>query len=183
MTQYFFDVSDIVTYIREHRSVTGIQRAAVQIIAQAVRHAPQGAVFLSFYHPVKKAYLACPAPALLDALETFDTQALAATFGVRLKAPPIPDVFLQRYQDQPYKQAVHVVRMRLAGWRGKPRYFDRRGLDFRRWQQLYGRARTPSKQVETRPFADLCRPGDALCGLGAIWGRGKVLSAFQKAAL
>jgi glycosyltransferase involved in cell wall biosynthesis len=181
MTQYFFDVSDIVTYIREHRSVSGIQRAAVHIIAQGVRQAPSGAVFLSFYHPVKKAYLTCPAPDLIEALEAFDTQALAAAFGVRLKPAPIPDFFLERYRDHPLKQALHILRMRLAGWRGQSRYFDRRGLDFRRWQRLYG-PRHAAKRVEMRPFKDVAQPGDALCGLGAIWGRGKVLSAFQRAA-
>lgn len=181
MTQTFFDVSDILTYIREHRSVSGIQRAAVQIIAQAVRLAPEGTVFLSFYHPVKKSYLTCPAADLIEALTAFDTQSLAAAFGVRLKRSPIPDAYLQRYKDHPAKQVVHVVRMHLAGWRGRARYFERRGLNFQRWQQLYG-PRRAAKQVTLRPFKDVAQPGDALCGLGAIWGRGKVLSAFQKAS-
>lgn len=181
MGQVFFDVSDIVTYIREHRSVSGIQRAAVQIIAQAVRQAPEGTVFLGFYHPVRKAYLTCPAADLIDALVAFDTHRLAAAFGVRMRRPPIPAQYLERYRDHPYKQAVHTVRMRWAGWRGQARYFERRGLDFRRWQQLYGRRGT-ARAVAFRPLKDIARPGDALCGLGAIWGRGKVLSAFRAAA-
>ena len=181
MAQTFFDVSDIAIYIREHRSVSGIQRAAVQIIAQAVQQAPEGTVFLSFYHPVKKSYLPCPASDLIDALETFDTGRLAAAFGVRMQRPQIPPQFLERYQDHPIKQAVHIARMHLAGWRGRARYFERRGLNFQRWQQLYG-PRRAAKQVTLRPCKDVAQPGDALCGLGAIWGRGKVLSAFQKAS-
>lgn len=181
MMQTFFDVSDIATYIREHRSVSGIQRAAVRIIAQAVRQAPAGSVFLSFYHPVKKAYLTCPATDLIDALEAFDAGQLAAAFGVRVRRPRVPAQFLERYRDHPVKQVVHVARMRVAGWRGRSRYFDKRGLDFTRWQQLYG-SRRAANAVAFRPFEAVAKPGDALCGLGAIWGRGKVLSAFQRAS-
>ncbi|SHI06794.1 glycosyltransferase family 4 protein [Marivita hallyeonensis] len=180
MTQTFFDVSDIVTYIREHASVSGIQRAAVKIIAEAVRMRGRD-VFLSFYHPVKKSYVACPAEDLLTTLETFDAPGLARAFGVRMRRPDIPEIFLQRYTGQPVKQAVHIARMRLAGARGQSRYFDRRGLDFRRWQHLYGR-RSAAAAVTVQPFEKVAQPGDALCGLGAIWGRGKVLSAFRQAA-
>lgn len=179
MAQVFFDVSDIVTYIREHRSVSGIQRAAVRIIAQAVRLRGSD-VFLSFYHPVKKAYLTCPAADLIDALEAFDIEALAPALGVRALKAKIPAQFLDRYRGQPYKQAVHIVRLRLAGWRGKPRYFEKRGLDFALWQKLY-RPRTAVRQVPLRAFAEVARPGDTVCGLGAIWGRGKVESAFRSA--
>jgi glycosyltransferase involved in cell wall biosynthesis len=180
MTQYFFDVSDIVTYIREHRSVSGIQRAAVRIIAQAVRLRGRD-VHLGFYHPVKKAYLTCPAADVIDALERFDIEALAPALGVRVAKARIPAQFLERYREQPLKQAVHVLRMRLAGWRGRSRYFDRRGLDFDLWQRLYG-PRKAVGPVPLRPLAEIARPGDTICGLGAIWGRGKVLSAFRRAS-
>ncbi len=179
MAQVFFDVSDIVTYIREHRSVSGIQRAAVRIIAQAVRLRGRD-VFLSFYHPVKKAYLTCPAADVITALEAFDIEALAPALGVRAMKAQIPAQFLERYRGHPYKQAVHIVRMRLAGWRGKPSYFDKRGLDFDLWQRLYGPRKTP-RPVALRRFSDVAQPGDTVCGLGAIWGRGKVESAFRKA--
>ena len=177
MGQIFFDVSDIVTYIREHRQVSGIQRAAVRIIAQAVRmHGPK--VFLGFYHAGRRDYLTCPAADLIPALEAFDTPALAAAFGVRMRPVPIPAQYLERYRGQPLKQAVHVARMRWAARRGQARYFDKRGLDFKRWQQLYGPHSTVTA-VSFRPFAEVAKPGDTLCGLGAIWGRGKVLSAFR----
>jgi len=179
MAQVFFDVSDIVTYIREHRSVSGIQRAAVRIIAQAVRLRGRD-VFLSFYHPVKKAYLTCPAADLIDALEAFDIEALAPALGVRALKAQIPAQFLDRYRGQPVKQAVHVVRMRLAGKLGKPRYFEKRGLDFALWQRLYG-PRKAVRPVALRAFAKVAQPGDTVCGLGAIWGRGKVESAFRSA--
>ena len=175
MAQVFFDVSDIVTYIREYRSVSGIQRAAVRIIAQAVR-LRRDDVFLSFYHPVKKAYLTCPATDLIDALGTFDIEALAPALGVRSLKAPVPAQFLDRYRDQPYKQAVHVVRMRLAGRLGKPRYFDKRGLDFDLWQKLYS-PRKAIKPVALRPFADAAQPGDTVCGLrhlGPRQGRERV---------
>lgn len=179
MTQVFFDISDIVTYIREHRSVSGIQRAAVRIIAQAVRLRGRD-VFLSFYHPVKKAYLTCPAADVIDALLAFDIDALAPALGVRAAKAQIPVPFLTRYRGQPAKQAVHVARMRLAGWLGRSRYFDKRGLDFGLWQRLYG-PRRAVKPVALRPLADIARPGDTVCGLGAIWGRGKVETAFRSA--
>ena len=179
MAQVFFDVSDIVTYIREHRQVSGIQRAAVRIIAQAVRLRGSD-VFLGFYHPVKKAYLCCPAAEVIEALEAFDIEALAPALGVRALKARIPEQFLARYRGHPYKQAVHVVRMRLAGWRGKSRYFDKRGLDFGLWQKLYG-PRKSARQATLRPFSDVAQRGDTVCGLGAIWGRGKVESAFRSA--
>ncbi|WP_292288886.1 glycosyltransferase family 1 protein [Marivita sp.] len=179
MAQIFFDISDIVSYIREHRQVSGIQRAAVRIIAQAVRLRGRD-VFVGFHHPGRKAYLCCPAADVIEALEAFDIEALAALLGLRVPRAAIPARFLARYRDQPYKQAVHVVRMRLAGWRGRSRYFDRRGLDFGLWQKLYGPRKAPG-QVRLRPVEAVAQAGDTICGLGAIWGRGKVESAFRKA--
>lgn len=177
MGQVFFDVSDIVTYIREHRSVSGIQRTAVRIIAKAVQ-LHENDVFLSFYHPVKKAYLCCPAADLIHALETFDIEALAPALDVPALKAKVPVQFLDRYRGQPIKQAVHIARMQLAGWLGRPRYFNKRGLDFNLWQKLYGR-RTAVRPVPMRLFAEVARCGDAVCGLGAIWGRTKVASAFR----
>ncbi|MFP7675730.1 glycosyltransferase family 4 protein [Marivita sp. S0852] len=179
MTQIFFDVSDIVTYIRAHRSVSGIQRAAVRIIAQAVRLRGRD-VFLGFHHPGRRTYLCCPAIDVLDALDAFDIEALAAALDLRALKARIPEQFLERYRGQPYKQTVHIARMRLAGWRGKSRYFDKRGLDFGLWQRLY-RPRKALKPVSLRPFTQVARPGDRLCGLGAIWGRGKVETVFRSA--
>ena len=179
MLQLFFDISDIVTYIREHRSVSGIQRAAVRIIAEVSRQVASGAVYVSFYHPVKKAYLTCPADQILAPLEAFDIEALAGAFGVRAPRAPVPAAYLERYRDQPLKQGVHVARMRLAGWRGARRYFDRRGLDFDRWQALYGPRST--RRLALRPFDEVAQAGDAVIGLGAIWGRQKVLNLFRSA--
>lgn len=179
MAHFFFDVSDIVTYIREHRQVSGIQRAAVRIIAQAVRLRGRD-VFVGFHHPGRKAYLCCPAADVIEALEAFDIEALAALLGLRVPRAAIPAQFLALYRDHPHKQAVHVVRMRLAGWRGRSRYFDRRGLDFGLWQKLYGPPKAP-RQVRLRPVETVTKAGDTICGLGAIWGRGKVETAFRKA--
>ncbi|WP_439524507.1 glycosyltransferase family 4 protein [Marivita sp.] len=180
MAQVFFDVSDIVTYIREHRQVSGIQRAAVRIIAQAVR--VRGCdVHLGFHHPGRNTYLTCPAADVIAALEAFDIEALAPALGVRALKARIPAQFLERYRGHPYKQAAHIVRMRLAGWRGRSRYFDKRGLDFGLWQKLYGSRKTV-RQVALRPFREVAQPGDTICGLGAIWGRGKVESAFRSAS-
>lgn len=181
MAQIFFDVSDIVTYIREHRSVTGIQRTAVRIIAEAVRQTSAGTVHVSFYHPVKKAYLSCPAADILDPLERFDIEALATALGLRVPRAPIPAAYLVRYRAQPIKQAVHIVRMRFAAWRGSSRYFHKRDLDFARWQALYGR-RKEATPVTLRRFESLAQPGDTVCGLGAIWARRKVLTQFRSAA-
>jgi glycosyltransferase involved in cell wall biosynthesis len=179
MAQLFFDVSDIIMYIREHRSVSGIQRAAVHIIAQAVQLRGNN-VFLSFYHPVKKKYLTCPASDLLEALVAFDIETLAQALGVRAIKAEIPMQFLDAYQDQPIKQAVHILRMRLAGWRGRSRYFDKRGLDFKHWQKLYA-SRAKVRQLPMRPFAEIAQVGDTVCGLGAIWGRRTVENAFRSA--
>lgn len=179
MAQIIFDVSDIITYIREHRQVSGIQRAAVRIIAQAVRLRGKD-VFLGFHHPGQKAYLTCPAADVIDVLEAFDIEALAALLGVRALKAPIPAQFLERYQGHPAKQAVHIARMRVAGWLDRSRYFDKRGLDFELWQKLYKR-RTPVKPVTLRPLSETAQAGDTICGLGAIWGRGKVEKAFRAA--
>lgn len=180
MARIFFDISDIVTYIRRHRSISGIQRAAVQIIAQAVRLQNSDEMHLSFYHPVKKTYVTCPATHLVDALENFNIDDLTSALWVQGPKEKIPAQFLVRYRTRPIKQAIHIARMRFAAWRGSPRYFEKRGLDFHLWQQLYAPGKT-QQATTLASFADVAQPGDTLCGLGAIWGSEKVEHAFRAA--
>lgn len=181
MTQIFFDISDIIFYIREHRQVSGIQRAAIKIIAQSVKIRNQN-VFVSFYHPSRKLYLTCPASDLLAPLEDFNPKSLAYALKVPVKKQEIPKEFLVRYQEKPLKQILHIIRMHISGKLKKPKYFHKNGLNFDYWQKLFN-TNQESKRVNLHKFEDVANPDDILCGLGAIWGRSKVTSAFQKARI
>ena len=181
MARLFFDISDIVTYIRHHSSISGIQRATVMIISEAVRQHGPDRVFLSFLHPKdRRRHMCCPAADLIGALERFDVAALGRAFGLktREKLPESPDLI--RYRNNPLKLAFHRARLRQALRRGDRAFLARRGVDLDAWQA----ALVPEGTVlapDMRPLADVARTGDAICGLGAVWSTSEVAAAFRAA--
>jgi glycosyltransferase involved in cell wall biosynthesis len=180
MAGLFFDISDIVTYIRHHSSISGIQRATVMIIAEALRRQGPDQVFLSFLQPGKREHLCCPAADLIGALERFDVVALGQAFGLRTQPQTPAAPFLDRYRKSPLKHAFHSFRFRRALKRGDRAYLTKRGIDLDIWRA----GQTPSGPVlrpDFKSLADVARTGDRLCGLGAIWGMPKLVDAFRAA--
>ena len=182
MAQVFFDISDIVTYIRHHSSISGIQRATVMIIAEAVRVQGPENVYLSFLRPGEDTHLCCPAAELIETLERFDTRALGAALRLKTKAAntPTDPSFLHRYRNKPLKLAYHRFRLARALRVGDTRYLLRRGID----PASVGAPSAPPLQSAAprlRPLSEVARPGDTLCGLGAIWGMPDLVTAFRAA--
>lgn len=181
MARLFFDISDIVTYIRHHGSISGIQRATVMIIAEALRLQGPETVYLSFLHPRDRSrHMCCPAADLIVALERFDVAALGKAFGQKTKEklPDSPE--LARYRKSPLKQAFHRARLRHALRKGDRAFLARRGVDLDAWRATL----VPEGTVlapDIRPFSDVARPGDAICGLGAVWGMPELATAFRAA--
>lgn len=180
MARLFFDISDIVTYIRHHSSISGIQRATVMIVAEALRARGADQVFLSFQRPGQSDHLCCPAADLMEALERFDVAALGAAFGLRTQSK-LPDApFLERYRKTPLKHAYHSYRFRRALKRGDKRYLSRRGIDLDAWRATQAPS-GDTPQPRFQPLAEVAQEGDALVGLGAIWGMPDLVAAFRKA--
>lgn len=182
MAQVFFDISDIVTYIRHHSSISGIQRATVMIIAEAVRVQGPKNVYLSFLRPGENRHLCCPATELIETLERFDTKALGDALQLETKAANTPEdpPFLHRYRNKPLKLAYHRFRLARALRLDDQRYLLKRGIDP---ANVRTKATTPLLPATPRlqPLSEVARPGDTLCGLGAIWGMNDLAIAFQAA--
>ena len=179
MARIFFDITDIATYIRFHNSISGIQRATVTIISEIIRQSPANTIYLAWHKSSGAAYQCCSADGLQDVLGQFDIPALGHILGVRVSAPRLEQIFLERYANAPLKQRFHAARLGLAGRLGQRRYFEKRGLDFEAWKGRHNPGRGP--RINTTPFFDVARPSDVLCGLGLLWGRPHLETSFRKA--
>jgi glycosyltransferase involved in cell wall biosynthesis len=180
MARLFFDISDIVTYIQHHSSISGIQRATVMIIAEAVRLQGPENIYLSFLRPDEDTHLCCRATELIETLERFDTVALGAALRLKTKAAtaPMDPPFLRRYRNKPLKLAYHRFRLARALRIGDQRYLFKRGIDP---ASIVIPSTPPLLPTAPRlqPLSEVARPGDTLCGLGAIWGMPNLVTAFH----
>ena len=183
MTRTFFDITDIVHYVRLHSSISGIQRAAAMIVAEvAARAQADHPVMLSFVDPNGGGHVCVPVESLLAPLTRFDTDQLRQAFGIRAKhdaSKPFA-AYLERYTSNPLKYGFHSLRLRLAVWQRDTRYLQRRGIDLEALGSDTAH-QTTGQRVSTIPFRDVAEPGDRLCLLGASWGKPKLDKACQEA--
>lgn len=152
----FFDISDIAIYIRNHRSISGIQRASVMIISEITRQLKPGAVHLAWHADPKAPYLTCPASELLDALRRFDTVTLGRALGV-----PVAQQILQA--------AAEAASQRVIAGR------DQDENDLTILSDL------GPMVLPTTPFPEKAQPGDVLCALGRSWGQPHLEQSFRQA--
>jgi glycosyltransferase involved in cell wall biosynthesis len=175
MTQYFFDISGVLDYLRHGSRFTGIQRVVVTLADAACQKLPAHQAFISYLDPAKSHYVAVPYARLAEGRLT-DPDQLRASFGIR---PPRRDQqlpSLDKYDDTPVRARYHAFRWRLYAWLGREKY--------QQDKRLSSHAASPSRppridRSHEKPFATLAQAGDHLVVMDAVWGLEKALAAFQ----
>lgn len=180
MQTYYFDVTDIVLYVKKETTISGIQRVALEVIRRAVGKLGPKRVKVGMWDKGSQSYLAMDADFLLER-EEFDPDFLAAALlgkAVR-KVQTVPSI-LTRYRNQRAKYLYHWLRANLEEYKRNHRYFERRGTTLEGWVLEKERAHRNSKElpvlapaasVQKRvPLEDVAQSGDRLIILGATWG-------------
>jgi glycosyltransferase involved in cell wall biosynthesis len=170
---YFFDMTDILIYVEKETTVTGIQRVSFEVIRRAVTELGAQNVRLSYWDRVRHEYLAIDA-GFLAGMDEFSADVFSAVFfGKKARAEQDAAPTLVRYRNQPLKYWFHKqVRERHAK-RGNEAHFARKGSSIAEWNAFKEREKPPRldapKAAPRQSVADMCKPGDQLISLGAIW--------------
>ncbi|MEM1363574.1 MAG: glycosyltransferase family 1 protein [Pseudomonadota bacterium] len=192
MQKYFFDVTDIVLYVRGETTISGIQRVALQVIKAMLKEHGPDRVMLSMWDQQAQVYAALDA-SFLEEMDEFDAVALSNVFFGKQRrhyetVPPL----LARYRNNRLKYAFHLLRANLAALRRDKRFFEKRFTTLERWPQEKARARAmardkrkaarmpePVSQKRTA-VADLISAGDNIIILGATWNLAPLYKALAK---
>lgn len=180
MQTYYFDVTDIVLYIKNETTISGIQRVALEVIKRAIETLGSQRVKVSMWDKGSHSYLAMDADFLLE-LEEFDPDFLAAALLGRpvRKVQTVPKI-LARYRNHRARYFYHWLRANFEARRQNHRYFERRGTNLESWilekEEAHKKSQgepvfTPSTSMQKRVrFEEVANLGDRLIILGATWG-------------
>ena len=180
---YFFDMTDILIYVERETTVTGIQRVSFEVIRRAVRHFGAENVRLSYWDRMRHEYLAIDA-GFLAGMDEFSADVFSMVFfGKKARAEQDAAPTLVRYRNQPLKYWFHrQVRERHAN-RGNEAHFARKGSSIAEWNAFKEREKVPRldvpKAAPRQAVADMCKPGDQLISLGAIWNIDGIEACLQ----
>lgn len=183
MKRIFFDVTDIVQYVKKETSISGIQRVSFEVIKRAVQQLGPDVVKLSYWDRTQREYVAIDA-AFLTSMDEFSPDALNLIFSGR-EARPHQDAAptLSRYRNYPLKYAFHSMVRSYHAMRGDEAHFAERGSSIAEWRAF---KKGPPKMitaaptmVKKMPVVDLAQPGDQLVILGAVWGIKQLDDCFQ----
>ncbi|MDG1169160.1 MAG: glycosyltransferase family 1 protein [Sulfitobacter sp.] len=170
---YFFDMTDILIYIEEKTTVTGIQRVTFEVIRRAVTALGAQNVRLSYWDRGRYEYVAIDAGFLAD-MDEFSADTLNARFfGKKVWAAQDSAPTMARYRNQPLKYWVHTQIRNRHAKRGNESFFERKGSSIAEWNAFKERENAPRleapKAAPRQSVAEMCKPGDQLISLGAIW--------------
>jgi len=183
--RYFFDVTDIKLYLKTHTTVSGIQRASLEVIRECVKRAGAEQVRLCLWDPRTRQYKALRADFFAD-MKGLDVDAL----GYLLYSKPLRSIkntppVLARYRSRPVKYHIYRMIAHIQAWRKNESYFAKRGSSLAEWQagpptsnQSKAAADLPDKSQET--VSEIIQPGDQIIVLGAAWGMSGLDSHLQE---
>lgn len=171
MKTHFFDVTDIVLYVENETSVSGIQRVSFEVIKRMVdRHGTQS-VYLSYWDRARREYVSIPSD-FIDDIDEFDSDFLNYIFfgsGARLKAAP----GLERYRNRRLKYWFHYWQSNFHAMRGNEAHFYKRKISIQDWRAFKAAdTRKPEQKtynLERRLVSKIAQKGDRLVVLGATW--------------
>lgn len=173
---FFFDVSDIMAYVRTESSISGIQRVSLSVIARMVDRFGPERVKIAFWSEEGR-YDCFDGDLIRDQVEHFDAAHLGYLFyGSRTKRAAETAPSLERYRTRPAKYRFYTWVRHLHAVFGNEAHFVRRGTSIAAWRAFHGEKRAETlapplpHRPEPRPVADLARPGDRIIVMGSIWG-------------
>ncbi|UOA16526.1 glycosyltransferase family 4 protein [Sulfitobacter dubius] len=181
---YFFDVSDILSYVRTESSISGIQRVSLALIKRIAEQAGPENIMISFWTPDNH-YIALPASHLTD-MSDFDTDRLSHMFfgsKARLMEQTAPT--LGRYRLRPLKYWVYSLVRHFKAAIGDEAHFSKKGSSIAEWKSYHAGRRnhtvTPlPPQPKGQLVDDLARPGDQVVVLGAVFGLSKLAKELER---
>ena len=188
MHTYFFDVTDIMRYIKTETSVSGIQRVSLEIIKRMLQRYGAERVQLCYWDKRAQRYFAKDAGFLGD-METFDADVLSAVFfGSNARQAQTVVPMLARYRNQPLKYHFHHSVAVLQALRGNARHFQSRGSSIAEWHAAKAAVRASSVPSVSAAKPDdgktdmgtVVAPSDQIIVLGASWGIAGLDECFQR---
>ena len=177
MTQYFFDISGVLNYLRHGTRFTGIQRVVVTLADAACRRLAPDQAFISYLDDSQGTYVAVPFSALDGGFLT-DPDLLRAVFGIRPHwVTHDDDGLLKKYEGQPLRAVFHAIRLRIYVMLGREKYRQRLPLVSKDIQVSSIQKIRGAEQIN---FDTLAKPGDHLVVMDAVWGMHDVLTSFKE---
>ncbi|WP_010139029.1 glycosyltransferase [Oceanicola sp. S124] len=174
MTTRYFDITDVLFYVKKESSISGIQRVSFEVIRRMVQRYGSEKVRVCYWDKGRRDYLAMPSDFVAD-MEEFDHDVLSTVFfgsKVRLLENTAPS--LERYRSHRGKYWFHYAQRLLNAYRGNESHFLRAGATLEEWRSFragtsprdkdYDLGRIPRSSV----FGQ-ARPGDQLVVLGGTW--------------
>jgi glycosyltransferase involved in cell wall biosynthesis len=184
MKTTFFDVTDIIRYVKTETSISGIQRVTLEIIRRMLDRDGANRVRLCHWEAHTGRYLVQDAGFLAD-MQEFDADVLgAAFFGGRSRPARSVVPMLARYRNQPLKYRFHHTVAHVQALRGNTTYFQSRGSSLADWRAARTAAPRAAAalppQGERTPIEAVIAPGDSIVLLGAGWGIAGLDACLQR---
>jgi glycosyltransferase involved in cell wall biosynthesis len=179
MQNIFFDITRLAWHLRRSDTYSGIQRAAVMMIAETVDRVGAEHVFLSFYDTRKLRYRAIS----MRSVETealVDARKFRSILGIDVDEdtvfPP-----LRSYASNRKKYLFHMARFHLNALLRNNAFFRQRNVTIADWKSYLRAKRQTGKAVVGTEFVTLARKGDHLILLDCSWALARSIPHFQKA--
>ncbi len=188
MHRYFFDVTDIMRYVKTETSISGIQRVSLEIIRRMLAQYGADRVRLCTWDKRAGRFFVRDAQFLAQ-MDGFDADTLSAAFfggAARSLQDSVP--MLARYRNNRAKYRFHYAVAMVQALRGNARYFEKRASSLAEWKAAQARARgrtqpsaasAPASAAARAALDTVLAPGDRIIVLGANWGIAGLDTALQ----
>jgi glycosyltransferase involved in cell wall biosynthesis len=185
---FFFDVSDIMAYVRTETSISGIQRVSLSVIDRMVERFGADRVKIAFWSETGR-YECLDGDLVSGQAEAFDASYLGLLFyGPRTRPSKMIAPTLERYRTRPFKYEVYRWVRHFQAALGNEHHFAKKGSSIAAWQSFHTARRVEAEapalppRPSPIPVADLARVGDRVIVMGAIWGMEKLATEFEHLA-
>jgi glycosyltransferase involved in cell wall biosynthesis len=185
---FFFDVSDIMAYVRTETSISGIQRVSLSVIDRMVERFGADRVKIAFWSEAGR-YECFDGDLVSGQAEAFDASYLGHLFyGPRTRPSKMIAPTLERYRTRPFKYRVYHWVRHLQAALGNEHHFAKKGSSIAAWHSFHearriaAEAPAPPPRPTPIPVAEIAQPGDRIIVMGAIWGMEKLAAEFERLA-
>jgi glycosyltransferase involved in cell wall biosynthesis len=182
---YFFDVSDIMAYVRTENSISGIQRVSLAVIGRMVERFGPERVQIAFWSE-ENTYVALSATYLTQ-MESFDTDRLGLLFfGPKARPDYQIAPTLERYRTRAFKYGVYTwVRHLNAAFRNEA-HFAKKGSSIAAWRTFHSARKVaraappPPVRPKVTPVSQIAKRGDRVIVMGAVFGMEKLTAGLAE---
>jgi len=167
MTQYFFDVTDLRTYLARHRQLSGIQRVSVMTIARARTELGAENVWFCYHDRRRGRYRVCRTAYRAD-LDLTRHETLCALLNIHPSTRTLPG--MGKYAGRPLKRQYHIWVRDMRSWLGQEGFFRKHGTTLKSWREARRNLRNHDRlNVDWHNFEDVACRDDQLILLDNAW--------------